>query len=255
MLFTNKPIKFGFRRCRSAALLVMLMLMLMTTGCLYPDEKKNEAKAVNYRDSVSRIQAAVDAYQVDKGLLPILNASEDIPRYEKFRIDLSKLEQNGYLDEIPSTAFEKGGNAYFLILDEEVKPTVKVLDLITVQKVTDVQRAVDRYKIGHNDALPTANEVYPGLAQVDFKKAGLPNSSLKSIYSGQEVTFLVDQQGKVFVDYAFDIMQLIDKEKIQPQPDEDLRVYLEQSSYYVPVKSLPYQWKDGSPVPVSEIEG
>lgn len=254
MLFASKPTKSGSRGRRSAVLLVMLMLTLMTTGCLYPDEK-NEAKAINYRDSVSRIQAAVDAYQADKGLLPILNANEDTPRYEKFRIDLSKLEQNGYLDEIPSTAFEKGGNAYFLILDEEVKPTVKVLDLITMQKVTDVQRAVDRYKISNKGALPSINEIYPGLFEVDLKKAGVTNSSLKSVYSGQEVAFLMDKQGKVYVDYAFDIMQLIDKEKIQPQPDEDLRVYLEQSSYYVPVKSLPYQWKDGSPAAVSEMEG
>ena len=254
MLFASKPTKSGSRGRRSAVLLVMLMLTLMTTGCLYPDEK-NEAKAINYRDSVSRIQAAVDAYQADKGLLPILNANEDTPRYEKFRIDLSKLEQNGYLDEIPSTAFEKGGNAYFLILDEELKPTVKVLDLITMQKVTDVQRAVDRYKISNKGALPSINEIYPGLFEVDLKKAGVTNSSLKSVYSGQEVAFLMDKQGKVYVDYAFDIMQLIDKEKIQPQPDEDLRVYLEQSSYYVPVKSLPYQWKDGSPVAVSEMEG
>lgn len=79
-------------------LLGMVSLALTLSGCLYPGEEKRAS--VNYRESVKRIQAAVDDYQQEEGVLPILNADETTPRYEKFRIDLGKLNNKGYLDDI-----------------------------------------------------------------------------------------------------------------------------------------------------------
>jgi hypothetical protein len=69
-----------------------------------------------------------------------------------------------------------------------------------------------------------------------------------SVYSGQEMAFMMDEEGTVYADYAFDIMQAIQKNDSEPQEGEDLRVFLEKESYYVPVKSVPYVWKDGQPV-------
>ena len=69
-----------------------------------------------------------------------------------------------------------------------------------------------------------------------------------SVYSGQEMAFMMDDEGTVYADYAFDIMQAIQKNDSEPQEGEDLRVFLEKESYYVPVKSVPYAWKDGQPV-------
>ena len=56
---------------------------------------------------------------------------------------------------------------------------------------------------------------------------------------------MMDEEGTVYADYAFDIMQAIQKNSSDPQEGEDLRVFLEKESYYVPVKSVPYTWKDG----------
>nr|WP_280521214.1 hypothetical protein [Paenibacillus mangrovi] len=228
---------------------MVALLAVSLTGCLYPEEKKSE-NSVSYRESVKRIQSAVDDFQKDQGILPILNADESTPKYEKFRVDMDQLQKRGYIDEIPSTAFEKGGSAYFLIQNEETDPTVKVMDLITVQKVNDVQRAVNQYKIAHDGKLPAGEEVYPGIHTVDPALAKTESIELKSIYSGQDMNFIMDQAGVVYADYSFDIMQLIDKEGLKPSKEEDLREELVKSSDFVPVKSLPYHWSGDSPVAV-----
>lgn len=241
----------SWRRPGSRFLGLLLLLSVLLSGCLYPGEQERQS-GVNYRESVKRIQAAVDDYHQEEGLLPILNAEETTPRYEKFRIDLDKLNKKGFLDDIPATAFEKGGSAYFLLLDEESDPTVKVMDLVTVQKANDAQRLVNRYKSAHGGELPKAEELYPGLYAIDIKKAGMSSLTLSSVYSGQPLSFIMDDAGTVYVDYVFDIMNAIDKNGGQHQEGEDLRLELEKASYYVPVKSLPYQWVGGQPVPQPE---
>ncbi|WP_410514797.1 hypothetical protein PaeBR_10675 [Paenibacillus sp. BR2-3] len=227
---------------------VFLSLSITLSGCLYPEDKEGRTK-VNYRESVRRIQSAVDDYQKEEGLLPIINAETTTPRYEKFRVDLNLLNQKGYLDDIPATAFEKGGSAYFLILNEESSPTVKVMDLATVQKVNDVQLQVTRYMSAHGGALPSGEEIYPGLYLLDTKKAGIGSVELTSVYSGQVLPFLMDIEGKVYVDYVFDIMAVINKNGGGHEQNKDLRLALEQASYFVPVKSLPYLWINEQPVP------
>ncbi|WP_248064164.1 hypothetical protein [Paenibacillus silvae] len=231
----------------------LLMLLVMTTsGCLYQAQHNTDPKTA-YRESVNRIQSAIDAFQKDQGVLPILNADADTPKYEKFRIDLPKLKQLGYLDDIPGTAFENGGSAYFLVQNEEVEPTVKVMDLQTVQKVNDVQRMVKQYQSVHNQELPAGKELYPGLVEVDMKlaaQAGAPAVTLNSVYSGQELPFIMDAEGTVYVDYAFDIMQALEKTDGASKDKfaSDLREHLLAHSFFVPVKSLPYALQNNTPV-------
>ncbi|WP_342551713.1 hypothetical protein [Paenibacillus sp. FSL R7-0652] len=242
---------------RVQCVIIMLLLSITTSGCLYPDQGGTNPKTA-YRESVNRIQSAMEAFQKDEGILPILNADADTPKYEKFRIDLPKLKQRGYLDEIPGTAFESGGSAYFLVQNEEIKPTVKVMDLPTVQKVNDVQRMVNQYKSAHNQKLPAGEELYPGLYAVDMNlaaQAGSPPITLNSVYSGQELPFMMDAQGTVYVDYAFDIMQALEKtdgssdaQTVQDEQDRgDLRSHLAAQSYFVPVKSVPYRLENNTP--------
>ncbi|WP_433946425.1 hypothetical protein [Paenibacillus sp. SN-8-1] len=217
---------------------------------MYPREGRGNQ--VSYRESVNRLQLAVDQFQKDQGILPILNADESTPRFEKFRIDLDKLNKMGYIDEIPTTAFEQGGSAYFLILDEETKPVVKVMELTTVQKVNDIQRAVDKYKSSHQGKLPAGKELYPGIYSVDLKAINSESLIWTSFYSGQESDYLLDPSGQVYVDYALDIMQAIEKSGVTPDADTDLRTLLLANSYFVPVKSLPYRWQNKQPVAVSQ---
>lgn len=246
-------VKLRQRRNRSAILLPLLALLLLSlSGCMYPREQQQPGSS--YRESVKRVQAAVDDYQEQKGLLPILTSDQATPRYEKFVIDLNKLQQEGYLDEIPAAAFEKGGSAHFLVLDEETDPQVKLMDLVTVQKVNDIQRKVNLYKSAHGGKLPAGEELYPGLVSIDAKRAGTGTIKLSSVYSGQPLEFLMDSSGTVYVDYSGDISSAIDKNGSAPAAERDLRLELEQASYYVPVKSIPYLWVDGRPVPQAPQE-
>ncbi|MGF7050026.1 hypothetical protein J2T13_004549 [Paenibacillus sp. DS2015] len=239
--------QWNMRYRKAASMVMVILLMLMATGCLYSGENKKQ-NLVSYRESVNRIQLAVDDYQKEEGLLPIINADQDTPRYEKFRVDMNKLKNKGYIDEIPATSFEMGGSAYFLILDEETNPTIKVMDLVTVQKVNEVQQAVDKYKRNHANDLPLGELLYPNVHTVDLVKIGVPKIELTSVYSGQDMKFIMDGEGIVYADYAFDIMQAIDNSDTKPTANKDLRVYLEESSQLVPVKSLPYVWENGEPV-------
>lgn len=236
---------------RSTALIVILALTTsLLSGCLYRGERQ-QSGSVSYMESVDRVQRAIDRFQEDKAILPIITAGEDTPRYEKFKIDLNQLKREGYLDELPAAAFEQGGTVYFLVIDEETDPTVKVMDLNTVQKVNDVQHKVLSYRASHGDTLPgEANgEVYPGLYTVDLSLLKADSLALTSVYSGETLSYLMDKQGNVYVDYAFDVMQAIDQSGKTPQADEDLRTWLTDRSVFVPVKSLPYRWNGSEPVP------
>ncbi|CAM4286724.1 hypothetical protein P4H94_09720 [Paenibacillus macerans] len=234
--------------------LLLLVLITLLSGCMYRGEQ--QAGPVSYMDSVDRVQRALDRFQEREGILPIITAGEETPRYEKYRIDLDRLKRLGYLDEIPSAAFEKGGSVYFLVINEEVDPAVKVLDLPTVQKVNDVQRSVTAYRSSHGGRLPgeEAGETYPGLYTVDLSLIGAEDDEPVSVYSGETLSYIMDSQGTVYVDYAFDMMQIIDKTQAAPKQGEDLRTILTGNSYFVPVKSLPYRFIDGAPVPVVEAD-
>ncbi|MNC65655.1 hypothetical protein D3C75_1159670 [compost metagenome] len=61
----------------------------------------------------------------------------------------------------------------------------------------------------------------------------------------------MDKNGTVYADYSPDILAVVGKNGISPEANRDLRLKLEQASYYVPVKSLPYNWVEGRPVPQS----
>ena len=239
---------------QSRTFLVLVMIACLLTvlsGCMYPGGQE-QTNTRSYRESVDRVQRALDQFQSDTGILPIITAGPETPRYEKYRIDMIQMHDKGYIEEIPSAAFEQGGSVYFLVLNEEVDPSVKVMDLLTVQKVNDVQRMVDSYRSKHDGVSPVQDgpEAYPGLYMVDLKLAGAQNYKVSSVFSGQEQPFLVDDEGVVYLDYAFDIMQVIDKSQLDAKADQekDLREYLTDHSYYVPVKSLPYRWQDGAPV-------
>lgn len=231
-------------------LVMLACLLILLSGCMYPGGQE-QTPTRSYRESVERVQRALDQFQADTGILPIITAGPETPRYEKYRIDMIQLHDKGYLEEMPSAAFEQGGSVYFLVLNEEVDPTVKVMDLLTVQKVNDVQRMVDSYRSKHGGASPVQDgpEAYPGLKLVDLKLADAQDYKVSSVFSGQEQPFLVDDEGIVYLDYAFDIMQVIDKSQLDAKEDQekDLREYLTDHSYYVPVKSLPYSWSEGAP--------
>lgn len=222
----------------------VLVVSLLCTGCLYPKDQLAQNK-VPPRDAVRLVQAAVDDYQSQTGLLPIKNADMDTPRYEKFHIDLVKLQRQGYLSEIPGAAFEKGGVYYFLLLNEETEPVVKILNVSVLQQMNDLQQLVDRYKRDNGGALPEAGEAYPGFYHVD--RDFLKGRSVVSVFSGQPANLIMDKQGALYVDYGIDIRKAVEKDGAEPGETMDLRELLIKHSMYVPVKSTAYYWVDGDP--------
>jgi len=231
---------------KALVLSVLCFLFISLTGCLYPNDQTPGINA-SAREAVITVQDAVDRYQEQTGLLPIQNAEEKIPLYEKYKVDFGKLKRMGFIAQIPSAAFENGGGYQFLVIDEETKPLVKLLDLAVFQTVNDVQKKISQYRSAHHNQNPAGEEVYPGFPAVDFAKLGMKAPNIQSVYSNQTLNLIVNEQGQVFVDYGIDIVAAIKKLEAQPRPEEDLRRILIEASYYVPARAPVYHWVNGEP--------
>jgi hypothetical protein len=231
-------------RLLTISMLIITFLPIM--GCLYPDDQTPNSQA-SARESVLTVQDAVDRYKEQTGLLPIQNDQETVPLYEKYKVDFGKLKRMGFISQIPSASYENGGSYQFLIIDEETKPLVKLLDISVFQAVIDVQKRVDEYRSKRSNQNPAGDEIYPGFAIIDFNKLGTKAQDIISVYSRQSLNLLVNAQGQVLVDYGIDIVTAIKKSGVQPQKDVDLRRELIEASYFVPVRSPVYHLVDGEP--------
>ncbi|BBI33189.1 hypothetical protein [Cohnella abietis] len=237
----------GLRKFPKALALGLLMTMLLSlTGCLYPDDQQ-AGKNVSAREAVLTVQDAVDRYQEKTGVLPIQNAEDKVPLYEKYKIDFGKLKRMNFISQVPSAAFESGGDYQFLIIDEETKPLVKLIDLAMFQTLSGVQKKVDEYRRNNNSQNPAGEEIYSDFSLIDFSKLGIKAPKVQSMYSNQSLNLLVNKNGQVLVDYGIDIAVAINKEELKPNEKEDLRRVLIEASYYVPVRSPVYHWVDNEP--------
>lgn len=230
----------------------LLLLAVLLGGCMYPRElrKENQRASGEY---VMVVQNAIDQYKSKTGVLPIKNSTETTPIYEKYPVDFRKL-QGAYLSSIPVNAFENGGTAAYVLIDVETKPTVKMMDIPSFQKTLDLQKAVDEYKIKSGGKLPLGEAISPGFYAIDYKLLNRKAEETASIYSPAiKLPFIIQDSGQVWIDYAAEIMRLIDKKQLRNQLDgeQDLRMLLVQNSYFVPARSVAYQWKDSHPVPVA----
>ncbi|WP_165861212.1 DUF3939 domain-containing protein [Paenibacillus paeoniae] len=236
------------RRWRTAAMMGLLaVITLSLSGCLYPEDEKQSAPP---KEAVRNVQAAIDQYFDEQGLLPIVTSSQDVPVYEKYKIDYKKLQAKGYLSYIPSAAFENGGNYYFIIIDEETDPTVKLMDIATFQKLIDVQSWVKQYRDSRS-ALPKKDEMYPGFYTIDYESMGKKAPDIRSMFSGVGLHAILDDKGNIYVDYGIDLMQYIQKNGESAASEvADLRELLVRGSDFVPVKSPAYKLVGGEPVAV-----
>lgn len=234
---------------KSAAVLACAILLMLTSGCLYP---KENSQSVPPKEAVRNIQSAIDQYYSEQGLLPIVNASQDVPLYEKFRLDFKKLQGKGYISSIPAAAFENGGNYYFLIIDEESEPLIRLQDIVAFQKVNDLQKQVGAY-LNANGKLPLSDSLYPGFYAIDYEVLGSKQPVITSMFSGGTLQAMLDDEGTVFVDYGIDIMQRLQREEdASLWKNEDLRRLLIDNTEFVPVKSPAYRMNEaGEPVAVN----
>ncbi|MCU6710020.1 hypothetical protein M6D81_15090 [Paenibacillus sp. J5C_2022] len=238
-------------RLRHAAVVACVAGMaVLLAGCLYPKENMQQNRGAA-NEAVRNVQAAVDQYLEVTGLLPIQNSTPDVPKFEKFKLNFAKLQAKEMIGEIPSVAFEKGGNYYFIVIDEEKDPKVKLMDIVSMQKVNDIQIWMYQH-IQNTGELPKLEAVYPGFYEIDYKTMGKTAPVLKSVYSGQTLRAVVDESGAVYLDYAIDITQQLQKngDATLIGEEDDLRDLLVAASPFVPVKAPAYRLRDGEPVAV-----
>lgn len=234
------------RAGRHAVLLLCAALLLLSSGCLYP-EQYTPGQAASVSGSVQAMQDAVRRYQENTGLLPIQTADASVPVYEKYRIDLAKMQRMGYIESIPKLAFESGGRYIFLIVDEETDPKVRLLDAVVFQAIADVQRSVDAYRSQHGGKLPAEGEAYPGFSYIDFDALGMKQPGIQSMFAPRVLELMTDAEGTVYADYGIDLAQMIRNDGLTPSADEDLRRILVERTAFVPVKSPVYRLVGNEP--------
>ncbi|AZN40711.1 hypothetical protein [Paenibacillus albus] len=235
----------------AAAAILILCMAVMLSGCLYPKDRLGQYQKPP-KDAIMNVQAVIDQYQKDTGLLPMQNSEASTPIYEKFKVDFDKLQRMGYMSTVPETAFEKGGSYYYLIINEDVDPTVKLMNLVVYQQLNDLQASIKAYSDAHSGKLPASTELYPGFSLIDFKTLHEKEPDLRSMFSGSTLTPMLDAKGTVYLDYGPDIMQALSKASKQPAGSEDLRDVLVSNSDFVPVKSPVYHLVNGEPQAVSK---
>ena len=237
---------------RAAGAAAVLLMSLALTGCMYPRDRMAQSDMPSM-DAVASVQRVVELFQKKTGLLPIKNSSQDAPRYEKFAIDFAKLLRGNYISDLPAASFEKGGSYYFLIQNEERDPVVKLMPLVVVQAVTDIQGWVDEYSRSRGGKLPSLEQAYPGYSRIDFKGLGRREPKIRSVFSGGVLPFMMSDKGKVYADYGSDLMRAAQKRGIDSLTyNQDLRALLVEDTDFVPVKSPPYRLQNGEPVPQPE---
>ncbi|MDQ6418242.1 hypothetical protein RB620_02210 [Paenibacillus sp. LHD-117] len=231
-----------------SVMLTIALVALPLGGCMYP--KQNLKQNAAPKEAIRNVQGAIDQYFEETQLLPIKNSSQDVPRYEKYLIDFDKLLAKGYMSAVPVAAFEGGGHYYFLVIDEDTDPRVKLMDIVTAQKINDIQNLVNGY-MQESGTVPKGNAVYPGFYEIDYQLMDKKAVTVTSVFSGGTQRAIVDEDGTVFADYGVDLMQLLERGgESSYEENIDLRTLLVDSSDYVPVKSPAYKLIDGEPVAV-----
>ncbi|TLS35928.1 hypothetical protein [Pseudalkalibacillus caeni] len=227
--------------------LLLCTLLLLLSGCLYPESKKMENR-IPYKDQIESVQTGVDQFQQDSGVLPIKTRDMTTPLYQKYPIDFKKLVPR-YLQQPPGNSFENGGVFQYVLINVEENPTVRVLDLTMVEKVKDLQMRINDFR-RENKYPPFKEILAKNRYSIDYERMGIEDPpTVKSPYTGKQLPFFLDESGSVWIDYTSDLEQALEsKPEHNFQPGEDIRNILAENSFFVPTYSVPYTIKNNKPV-------
>lgn len=229
-------------------LILFVLIVGLLSGCMYNNNTSNSTNPAVVKDSLTLVQAAVDSYRTATGVLPIKNFDSSTSTYEQYVIDFKKIIDRGFLGEIPSNSFEKGGANYYVLIDAEEKPQVKLLDLLSLQQLNDLQSQIDTYRLNNRGLIPSKSIYQSGWFYIDYEKLKIDKPVILSPYSKQPTEILVALDGQLVLDYAADISKAMKLLAVNnPPADIDLRTYLVQASYYVPGRSAAYYWNNNQP--------
>ena len=213
-----------------------MTLMVLLSGCFYPQEKKVQNQ-VPTEQQIQMVQSAVDQYQKDNdGLLPIKTKEKDTDLYIKYPIEFKKLIPE-YLSEPPGNAFENGGIFQYVLIDVEKNPTVKIFDLRIAEEIRGIQ-----LRLHSKDGYPPFKEqIAPNVYTLDFEKIGYKKDpQIVSPYTNNNLPLIISGDGNIYVDYSSDLYEAMKKHDHSFQKGEYIRPILTKDSHFVPAYSLPY---------------
>jgi len=220
----------------------LLMAVLLLASCGKP-----QTATVSPQETVPVVQAAVDRYVLSHVTPPVKKRTGEVGYYEQYPIDFRLLKQTLQLSEVPANAYENGGPFYYVLLYEGGEWHVKLIEMSVWQTVTDIQAKAADYH-AKTGKLPAGEAVVSGVYKLDAASLGLGSDQVRSVYSPQQLPLLISEDGTVVIDYAFEIMRILQSLGDDFEPPLDLRDVLLANSYMVPVHSLPYAWENGEPV-------
>lgn len=230
-------------------LIIFVSIMVLLSGCMYPEERYLNNQ-IPPKQMVEQVQQAIDRYYEEEQILPIQTKPKDTPIFEKYVIQFQKMVPK-YLPSPPPNVYEEGGSYYYVLVDVEEKPAVKLLDLAVVSRVADVQSRVNVY-MQSQGKLPVKNQIGTGFYSIDFDALKMDEQTVKSVYSGEYLPLIMNQNGQVGVDYRIDLFRLLEQTDHHPEKGTDIRKLLVEQSIYVPVKSFPYTVENGEPILMPE---
>jgi hypothetical protein len=227
--------------------LSLIIIPLLLSGCVYGNEiKRQNAPAAG--EYISIVQSAVDQYIKRNGVPPIQNKEENTPIYEKYLVDFTKLRNYNMISTVPANSFENGGTAIYVLVNIEIKPQVKLMDLPSYQQMVELQRKVDAF-IKKNKTIPKGEAVAEHFYRLAADMLSLKKTPIQSPYSRLPLEIVIHDSGRIAIDYTPEIMKAINKSGVKQSDDPkiDLRAVLVEQAYFVPAWSYPYHWKDNQP--------
>lgn len=223
-------------KVKKSIFFICLLLMTVLAGCMYPGDQ-DAAGDIPYADQLEAVQKAVDAYKENAdGLLPIKTRDAATDIYIKYPIEFSMIVP-AYTEKIPSNAYENGGIFQYVLIDVEADPTVKLVDLRVAERIRDLNM---RKNMG-SGVVPFKDAIGDGVFEIDYKELGFKEPvTVKSPYSDAHLPLVVGGDGIFYVDYSIELNRILNEEKPEVKPGEDIRYLLSDSSPVLPAYSLPY---------------
>ncbi|MFX3673953.1 MAG: hypothetical protein ACE3JQ_05865 [Paenisporosarcina sp.] len=214
---------------------IFISSIILLSGCMYPDSARTESQ-LPYEDQLNSVQQAVEKYQeASSGLLPIKTRDQDVDQYIKYPIEFEKIVP-AYLGKIPPNAYENGGLFQYVLMDVEENPTVKLVDLRSAEKIREL-----KIKMGINGYGPIDVQIAENVYTLDYKVMGYEKEqTVPSPYSDVSLPLVATGDGNIYIDYSIDLSRILQEEKPNVKPGDDIRYLLVEKYPILPAYSLPY---------------
>src|SRR5690625_1874531 len=228
--------------------ILILVAVLLLSGCLYPKNELAQNKVPN-NDQLELVQTAIEKYQENtNGLLPIKTKPADTPVFEKYIIDFGVMKENNVLSEITGNAFENGGVYQYALISPEENTSVKLIDLRITEELRQVNIRLENFR-QKNIYPPFGQEIVKGIYTINYESLGLSNEPyVVSPYSNNNLPIIMDTDGQLYVDYRIDLNDALQTYEHQYEEGDDIRFILAENTPFVPVYSLPYTIQEEEPI-------